>query len=211
MKILVADDDPVSRITLSAILDMLGYSVLVAEDGNQAWESLCRPDAPPIAILDWMMPGLSGIEVCQRVRAREREQSPYLVILTSRDMKIDVLEALDAGADEFLTKPVDPAELRVRMAVGKRIVTLQQSLADRVRQLQKALDQVETLEGIIPICSYCKKIRNDQQYWLQVEQYISDRTKATFSHGICPECLERHVRPELDELKNRNRDSQFET
>jgi CheY-like chemotaxis protein len=201
MKILVVDDDPISRKTVTALVGMYGHETVEAEDGVQAWEILQQPDPPLLAILDWMMPGLDGVQVCRRARARQEERPLYLIILTSRTLKGDLLEALNAGADEFLTKPVDPLELRARIEVGKRVIDLQGSLANHVRQLQEALDQIKTLQGIVPICSYCHRIRNDQSYWEQLEQFISANTGAVFSHGICPDCYEHTVRPELDELE----------
>lgn len=201
MKILVADDDPVSRAILASSLGVFGCEAVEVEDGTAAWEVLQRPDAPRLAILDWMMPGLDGTEVCRLVRAKEMELPPYLIILTSRDGKGDLLEALEAGADEFVAKPFDPGELRARIAVGRRMLALQGTLADHVHRLQEALDQVRTLQGIVPICSYCKKIRNDEKFWEQLELYITEHTGATFSHGVCPECYETRVRPELEDLK----------
>lgn len=200
MKILIADDDPASRSLLAATLEMFGFEVLVTADGTQAWEILQGEDAPQLAILDWVMPGLDGIQICQQTRALPTDRPPYLIILTSRDSKADVLEALNAGADEFLSKPFDPMELRARIQVGKRMITLQNSIADRVHELQAALNQVRTLQGILPICAYCKKIRNDQDYWQQVEHYIASNTEATFTHGICPECWEKHVVPQLEDI-----------
>ncbi|MBP1627178.1 MAG: copR [Holophagaceae bacterium] len=203
MKILIADDDPVSRCALAAVLRGSGFEVLEAADGSQAWEILQDGHSPQLVILDWMMPGLNGLQVCRKVRGLETARPPYLIVLTSRDSKSDVLEALEAGADEFLSKPFDPMELRARIQVGKRLVSLQNTVADRVQELQAALDQVRTLQGILPICSYCKKIRNDQDYWQQVEQYIASNTGATFTHGICPECWGKHVVPQLDAMKHR--------
>jgi len=201
MKILIAEDEPVSRCALVATVRSFGFEVVEAGDGDAAWELLQGEDAPRLAILDWVMPGLHGIEICERVRAQEKERPSYLIMLTHRASREDMLEALEAGADEFLAKPFDPTELRARLQVGQRMITLQNALADRVQELKAALDQVRTLQGILPICAYCKKIRNDQDYWQQVEQYIASNTGATFSHGICPECWEQHVVPQLDALK----------
>jgi len=147
MRILIAEDDSVSRSMLCSVLERLGYEVLEVENGLQACEVLQGPDAPPIAILDWMMPVMSGVEVCQRVHNPENTQPLYVIILTARRTETDVIDALDAGADGFLTKPVDPIELRARIGVGRRIITLQQSLASHAGQLQKALNQVMTAQA----------------------------------------------------------------
>ncbi len=129
MKILIADDDPVSRRLLESMLRRLGHDVVAVEDGAQATAVLLAPDGPRIAILDWMMPGIDGLDVCRRVRQRS---SPYtwILLLTSRDSRSDMLAGLDAGADDFLVKPCDALELRVRLRSGERIIALQQHLLE---------------------------------------------------------------------------------
>jgi response regulator RpfG family c-di-GMP phosphodiesterase len=120
----------------------------------------------------------------------------------------DLVTGLDAGADDYITKPFDFEELRARVRVGVRMVRLQQSLAARVSQLEEALANVRVLQGLLPICLYCKKIRDDQNYWQQVDKYIGDHSQARFSHGVCPDCYERVVKPEIGQyLKNGNSDS----
>ena len=115
----------------------------------------------------------------------------YVLLLTSRDSRADLVAGLDAGADDYLTKPVDREELRARVHVGMRVATLQTRLHERVEELQEALSQVRRLEGLLPICSYCKNIRSDGDSWQQMEQYIAEHSDAQFSHGICPACYER--------------------
>ena len=141
MRVLIAEDDPVSRRVLFATLVKWGHEVLVAGDGLEAWAALQAEDAPPLAILDWMMPEMDGLEVCRRVRRREAASPPYLILLTARSLKEDLVEGLEAGADDFLTKPFDRNELRVRLQVGARIVDLQRSLAERVRELEEAVEE----------------------------------------------------------------------
>jgi phosphoserine phosphatase RsbU/P len=204
MKILVADDDPVSLAAVASNLELFGHQVIEASNGTTAWDLLKVPDAPKLAILDWMMPGLSGIDICQQVRKIQTNEPPYLIILTARDTHEDILVALNAGADEFLSKPVAPLELRARIDVGRRMINLRSSLAEHARKLEEALEQVKTLEGFLPICSYCKRIRDDQQYWQQIEKYIATRTNAVFTHGICPTCWEMHVRPRLEKLERKD-------
>ncbi len=128
MKILIAEDDPVSRHMLEALLLKWDYEVDTSADGTQAWEVLQGDDAPRLAILDWMMPGMDGLEVCRSVRKRGGEPYVYTLLLTARDQMKDVIEGLEAGADDYLTKPFDQNELRARLRAGRRILALQESL-----------------------------------------------------------------------------------
>jgi phosphoserine phosphatase RsbU/P len=200
MKILVAEDQAVSRHILVAYLHKWGYDVTAFRDGLSAWEALRAPEAPQLVILDWLMPGMDGIEICRQIRQNPRTQPIYLILLTARRGQEDKIQGLQSGADDYITKPFNREELRARVQVGIRVLELQGALAQRVRELEDALARVKTLQGLLPICSYCKKIRDDRNYWQQVEGYISDHTEAQFSHGICPECYARFVQPELDRL-----------
>jgi len=190
MRILIAEDDPVSRRILEGTLINWGYEVEVTMDGAAAWAALQRKDAPALAVLDIMMPEMDGLEVCRKVRELVRPIPPYLILLTAMSAKEDVVKGIAAGANDYLTKPFHRDELRVRIGVGVQMVELQQSLAERVRELEEALSQVTQLQGLLPICSYCKKIRDDKNYWQKVENYFSERTTVQFSHGICPTCYE---------------------
>jgi DNA-binding response OmpR family regulator len=204
MKVLVADDNPGFLYALEAELTRWGYEPIVANNGQTAWQVLEGDDAPPLAILDWMMPGLNGPELCTKIRELAKDEPPYLILLTARMSKEDTVQGLQAGADDYVTKPVDFHELQARVHTGQRIVTLQQHLARRVRELEQALAQVRQLQGLLPICAYCKKIRDDQNYWQQVETYISTRADVRFSHAICPDCLERIVKPEIARLQGKS-------
>ena len=200
MKILIADDDPVSRSVLQITVANWGYDAVVTSDGPAALEALQADDAPPLAILDWMMPGMDGVDVCRKIREVSTGRPTYIILLTGRDRKQDLVEGLRAGADDYVTKPFNQEELQARLQVGVRVVELQRSLADRVRELEQALSQVNQLQGLLPICAYCKKIRDDKNYWQQVETYVAKRTEVKFSHGICPDCWKTVVEPELDEV-----------
>lgn len=191
MRILIADDDLTSRTALTALLKKNGDEVVVTCDGVEALEVMRRPDAPRLAILDWVMPGLDGVEAIHRIRATETDQPPHIIILTSKGDKANVVEGLGAGADDYLCKPCDPGELRARIDVGRRMLELRARLAEHVRELKKSLDEVQTLRGIIPICASCKNIRDDAGYWTRVETYVSEHSAAGFTHGICPECIKK--------------------
>jgi CheY-like chemotaxis protein len=197
MRILIAEDDRISRHVLRTMLVKWGYDVVAVNDGAQAWDELQKPNAPPVALLDWMMPVLDGFEVVKRARQSAGLTPTYFVLVTARAAKEDMVAALEAGADDYVTKPFDQNELRARLQVGLRVVDLQQRLADRVQALEESLNQVKLLQGLLPICSYCKKVRDDGNYWHQVERYISERSQAQFSHSICPSCWVEVVKPDL--------------
>jgi DNA-binding response OmpR family regulator len=191
MRIVIADDDLVSRIILDRTLRSWGHEVIAVSDGQSAWGRLQDEDPPRLAILDWVMPGLEGPEVCRRVRGLSRAVPTYLILLTSKDKSDDVVAGLESGADDYVTKPFDRAELQSRIKVGERVVALQQGLADRVQELEESLTRVKQLQGLLPMCAWCKNIRNDKNYWQAVEGYIADHADVRFTHGICPTCLAR--------------------
>jgi CheY-like chemotaxis protein len=201
MKVLLAEDDAVTRLAVEAALVEWGFEVSACADGESAWDRLQQPDGPRLALLDWLMPGLDGPEVCRRVRAKSGLESAHLILLTARDSRADIIAGLAAGADDYVAKPFDREELRLRLRAGQRILQLQQNLAERVKELEEALARVRQLQGILPICSYCKKIRADRDYWQQVEAYLATQIDMRFSHGICPDCYESRVKPELARLK----------
>ncbi|HEV8524929.1 MAG TPA: response regulator transcription factor [Terriglobales bacterium] len=196
MKVLVAEDDPVFQRYLQRLL-AADFEVVLASNGCEALEGLRQPDGPRLAVLDWMMPEMDGPEVCRKVR-QLADVCHYLILLTAKDKTGHVVSALEAGADDYVTKPFDPLELKARLRVGVRLLELQTALAARVRELQEALANVKLLQGLLPICSYCKRIRDDQNYWQQLETYFGQHTEASFSHGICPECYEKHLKPDLE-------------
>ncbi len=199
MRILIAEDDPISCCVLKTALRKWGHEVVVTVDGRTASEILLGPDAPPLAVLDWMMPEMDGLEVCRRIRATQTDRSVYLILLTAKGKKEDIVAGLQAGADDYLTKPFDHGELYARIRVGERTLDIQTRLADRVKELEEAISRVKQLQSLLPICCYCKKVRDDNDYWCQVESYLSVHADVRFSHGICPGCMASVVQRELDE------------
>src|SRR6266851_2894664 len=185
ISVLVADDDPVSRAQLSALVRAAGYQVSIAEHGREAWD-LLQLARVPVVISDWYMPEMDGPQLCRSIRGRRDQPYVYFILITSRGGKEQYLAGMEAGADDFITKPVDPDELRARLTVAERILGLR-------RELQQ-------LEGLLPICTYCKRIRNDRNAWGSLEGFIEKRSEAQFSHGICPDCYKKHVQPQLDGL-----------
>lgn len=183
MNVLIAEDDAVVRMTLSAVLTGVGYEVTTAEHGGEAWADL-QISHFPIIISDWEMPEVNGPELCRRVRTRADGRYTYFILVTATGGKQRYLEGMEAGADDFITKPVDMEELRARLKVAERILGLRR--------------HVQQLEGLLPICAYCKRIRDAADRWEPIERYVEERSEAQFSHGYCPECYEKHVRPQLE-------------
>ncbi|MBA3353837.1 MAG: response regulator [Blastocatellia bacterium] len=191
MKVLIAEDDPVSNRLLEGSLVSWGYDVVATGNGAAALEILQSADRPMLAILDVVMPEMTGIEVCRALRGRSPSiPPPYIILLTGINSKEDLVKGIEAGANDYLTKPFYRDELRVRVNVGTLTIDLQRKLSDRVTELEEALSQVKRLEGMLPICSYCRMIRDDQDRWQNIDMYIAQKTSIEFSHGICPTCYE---------------------
>ena len=199
MRVLIAEDDPVSRRILERLLRKWGYEVLVTTNGDEARVALQSAETPDVALLDIMMPKMDGLEICRRLRALNRRT--YVILVTAKHGAREIVKGIEAGADDYLTKPYDPDELRARVLVGVRIVDLQTALVGRVAELERALAEVKQLYGILPIYSYCRKIRDDSDYWQTVEQYLATHSEAKFSHGVCPSCYETTVKPQLDQMR----------
>jgi phosphoserine phosphatase RsbU/P len=191
LRVLIADDDAALRYGLGVQLERWGYVPIVCGDGEEARRVLLGDAPPPLAILDWSMPGADGVTLCREIRSSPALSTMYVVLLTAHDSTDAMVEGLGGGADEYVVKPFDWGVLRARIATGARVAKLQQSLAQRVAELQAALDTVKQLSGLLPICSYCKRIRRDGDYWQQLEGYIAEHSEADFSHGVCPPCFEQ--------------------
>jgi phosphoserine phosphatase RsbU/P len=180
MKILIAEDDPVSSKILQLTLENGGHDVIAVTSGQAAWEAF---DAEPtrVVISDWMMPEMDGLELCGKVRGRPKTDYTYFILLTAiHTGRENLRKAMNSGVDDFLTKPLDREGIMMRLRVAERII----EFTYQIRQLKE----------LIPICMYCKKVRDDSNYWQAVESYIARHTGSSFSHGICPECFEQHVR-----------------
>lgn len=196
MKVLIAEDDRISRGVLTASLTNSGYDVVAVEDGEQAWELMKKKDSPRMAVVDWMMPRMDGLELCRKLRQSNGGEYFYIVLLTTRSQQEEIVEGLAAGADDYLTKPYNPQELRLRLHAGARILKLQLALREKVTQLEDAIEEVKQLQGLLPICMHCKSIRDAQNVWHRLEVYFSQHAEVRFSHGLCDSCLKRHY-PEL--------------
>lgn len=199
MKLVVADNDSTTRELLQESFSR-EYELTVTSNGTEAWKAL-QDASPALAVLEWTLPGLDGLELCRRIRKSQRTAEIYAILITSRNGVGSLVKGFDAGADDFMSKPFELAEMRSRLRAGCRILQLQITLRDRIDELQAALGQVKRLKGLLPICSYCKRIRKDRYYWQQLEGYISENSEVEFTHGICPECYAIHLEPELDRWK----------
>ena len=194
MKILTVEDNAVARAVLRQALQRLGHEVIEAVDGEAGWAAFQRHDEVRVIVSDWTMPRGDGLDLCRRIRARAGEDYVYFILLTARDAsEQNQTDAADAGVDDFLSKPLDVSELWMRLRVAERILGYTQ--------------QVRQLEQMMPICTYCKKVRDDQNYWQQIESYISERTGSDFSHSVCPDCYQRVVIPEIEQLKSGSKPS----
>jgi phosphoserine phosphatase RsbU/P len=204
MQILIADDDLFYRRVLEKTVRQWNFEPVLVEDGAAAWEVLSGPDPPLLAILDWELPHIEGPDLCRRARNLDNAHPLYAIVLTSRTERADKIVGLEAGADDFLTKPFNRDELFARLKVGIRVVQLQLNLADKVRELEDAMANVKRLQDLLPMCCYCKSIRDDQNYWRGVEHYLAEHADARFSHGICPQCFKDVVEPEIRAAHEKN-------
>ena len=191
-RVLVADDDPVIRIAIRRTLLEGGYAVEVVSTGTQLREALLAENAPRLVLTDWLMPGASGVEISRELRMRPEGGQFYVIVVTGCTTPADVLEALEAGADDYVPKPFTGAELLARVNAGRRIVELQEKLEARIADLAVALAEVRTLRGLIPICMHCHRIRSDADGWQKLEGYLEAHSEALLSHALCDECLETY-------------------
>lgn len=188
MKILIAEDHLISRRLLMTTLEQFGHEVTAVSNGEEAWQAY---DAEPYRVIvsDWLMPGMDGLEFCRRVRARKLTDYTYFILLTANVQgKETYMEAMQAGIDDFLSKPLDRDQIWMRLRVAERILGY--------------TTEISQLKDMMPICSYCKKVRDDNNYWQQVETYISQKTGTHFSHGVCPSCYDSKIKPQLEEIEH---------
>jgi CheY-like chemotaxis protein len=186
MKILLVDDDPFALRVLTHRVESLAHWVVTAPDGQAALDMWQQDEAIRVIISDWMMPRCDGLALCKAIRAVSARTYTYFIMLSARGDSYKQ-EPIDAGVDDFLPKPAELSELKMRLYVAQRIL--------------KYTQQIRTLQELLPICSYCKKIRNDQDYWEQLDTYLIEKQQADFSHSICPDCYKSVIQPQLDQVK----------
>ena len=182
MKVLIAEDDMVASRVLEASLIKLGHEPLLAPEGESAWRIL-QEQPVRVVVSDWQMPGTDGLELCRRIRARAGEDIYFILLTQVAATARNLAEATEAGVDDFLGKPVDYGQLWMRLRVAGRILQF--------------TTEVKQLESFLPICGYCKKVRDDKNYWQQIEQYMNTHAGTNFSHGVCPDCYDRVLVPQM--------------
>ena len=184
-KVLIVENDPISRLYMEASLATLGMASEIAESGEEAI-AILRTQRIRLVVSEWQMPDMSGLDLCRRVRARKGEYTYFILYMPVDATKENEDAAIEMGVDDFLQKPVNLRDLRIRLHVARRIL-------DCTEHIQK-------LESLIPICSYCKSVRDDEDYWQQIEKYVGERTGSAFSHSVCPECYDRHIVPQFEAM-----------
>jgi phosphoserine phosphatase RsbU/P len=186
MRILVAEDDPVARRILHAALEPGGNEVLVAKNGEEAWK-IMQHFAPNLVVSDFEMPERNGLSLCRAIRDLNAREYTYFILITGHTEQSIFHEAMAAGVDDFLSKPIDMMSLHSRLHVANRILEFHK--------------QISTLKDLVPVCMYCKKVREDAGFWQKLETFIQHRIGADISHSVCPDCYQVHLQPQLDELK----------
>lgn len=190
--VLIVDDQPVSLKLLVAFLERRGFDVRVASGGEAAL-ILVGQERPDIILLDIMMPVLDGYETCRHLKASVATADIPIIFITALTEVEDKLKGFEVGGVDYVTKPFQHDEVLARVTIHLKLARLHRELESKNRQLQAALDEIRQLSGIIPICSKCKKIRNDDGYWQQVEKFIKTHTGADFTHGYCPDCYDAEM------------------
>jgi PleD family two-component response regulator len=191
-KILIVDDSPANIETLNETLEN-DFDIYFATDGNDALQKV-HLLGPDLILLDIMMPVMDGFEVCRRLKENELFRDIPVIFITALDQPEDESKGLVLGAADYVTKPFNPDLVLLRVRNHLKLKNQRDTLELRTLELEKVLSEIKVLQGIIPICAYCKNIRDDQGYWNKVEKYVSDHTEAKFSHGICPICFEKEIK-----------------
>ncbi|MCH6256029.1 response regulator [Puniceicoccaceae bacterium K14] len=188
-KVHLVEDDRTTLRLLENLSSMLGYETVSYSNGQEALSAFSK-EQPSIVISDWMMPELDGLDLCRNLREQAQSTGSYtyfILVTAQRRSRSNLEQAIDAGVDDFLKKPISSEEIWNRLRVAERILSFNH--------------QVQRLESLIPICCYCKKVRNDKDLWEQIEQYVNERTGADFTHSVCPGCIEKHFKPQLASYK----------
>ena len=187
-KILIVDDQPENiRMLMELLKD--DHATIPAISGDIALQKAVEEPMPDLILLDIMMPGIDGYDVCRKLKADPKSEPIPIIFISAISEAMDAAKAFELGAVDYIMKPFNPATVKARV---KTHIQLSRTL----HKLKKALSEVKTLSGLLPICANCKKIRDDKGYWNQIEEYIDRHSDASFSHSVCPECMKR-LYPEM--------------
>lgn len=188
-RVLIVDDE---RYNIKVLTEFLheDYKIMATKDGEQALKAAQGPKPPDLILLDIILPGIDGYEVCKRLKANDKTKHIPVIFVSAISEAMDAARAFEFGAVDYIAKPFNPVTVKARVKTHIQ-------LSCTMRDLKEALNKVKTLSGLLPICSHCRKIRNDQGYWSQIESYVQNHSDVEFSHGICPECAEK-LYPDMD-------------
>ncbi len=188
--ILIIDDNKLNMKIITQTLKKEKYLLATANNGKKGLEMI-QNIPPDLILLDIIMPEINGFEVCKRLKASPKTKAIPIILLTARTDTKDIIKGLKLGAIDYITKPFNTAELNARVKTQIELKKARDTQKNLIEKLEKALADVKKLSGLLPICAGCKKIRNDKGYWEQIETYIHNHSEADFTHGLCPECMER--------------------
>lgn len=187
--VLIVDDNPTNLAILIETLSQKGLNVSIAKTGEQALKNVTRI-GPDIILMDVLMPGIDGFETCSALKERDETRDIPVVFMTALGNTEDIVRGFEVGGVDYIIKPIRVEEVLARVETQLALRTMQKQLQEKNAQLEEALANIKTLKGLLPICANCKKIRDDQGYWNQLESYIEKHSDASFSHGLCPDCME---------------------
>lgn len=185
--ILAVDDNTDNLNLLKGILKEHYFNIRLATNGTHALTTV-KKEAPDIILLDILMPDMDGFEVCSRLKADAQTAGIPVLFISALNEMAEIVKAFSMGGIDYITKPFKAEEIIARINTHLSLHFIQQELEEKNIKLENALNEIKTLRGILPICASCKKIRNDDGYWEQIEKYIADHSEAEFSHGLCKEC-----------------------
>lgn len=190
VKILVVDDNAANIDVMLTFLEAEGYDLSIANSGEMALK-IARHSQPDLILMDVMMPGMNGFETCRKLKADESTMEIPIIFVTAKKEVEDIVEGFRSGGIDYIAKPFRQEEVLSRVGTHLRLRRLLVAKEHLIKKLNLALAEVQTLRGLLPICSYCKKIKDEHGKWQKIETYIRTRTDAQFSHGICSECLQK--------------------
>ncbi len=201
--ILVVDDVAKNLEVMCNILSIENYQISVASDGRKAWHILQRL-SPDLILLDVMMPNVDGYTLCRHIKTVESKKDIPIIFVTARTGREDLIKGFEVGGVDYITKPFNASELLVRVRTHISLYRANRRNEYLIAELRAALAQVKTLSGLLPICSDCKQIRDDDGYWQQVESYLAAHSDVRFTHGICPACVRKRYPDLADQILSKS-------